>query len=482
MVVCDTPFVHEAMMLGAVSSFPDEIGYEDSPDVPVRCHYNRPEDAKKCAATFQGIADAWAAQIDRIGFPPPEPDEDGRLDVYYDSDTRGGAYTACSSHGDAIDDDGWTGCPAYIVMGWGIPDHSVAEYITHEFNHALQYAIDSREWSLPIWEGVATAATYWTYADVPPSSQEVGDYQTAPWLGLVGDGYFLQREYGLTSWYEYGSAEWVIHLDTTYGTGDGTVGGLALWTNAAQPGGPDGNTVTVLDSYQAITGDWIAALMDFDVQRTRVGTAHTPSWALWAGPQAKLILDPAIDAVSLPTTVAPTIPPYATGVDYVRVTGVPAGATLHIEAQTKDTESSWGILAVQGGASDWATGPTFDWRSTTNDVDITVGVVNLEQDGFATTGDDEDLKAGQSTLAIALSVVEPTGGDDTASDDTAAASDDSATASDDTAAPENDDGSGGESGPGCGCGSSPGRQGWVLPLWIAFIAFRRSSGKDLDRH
>ncbi len=464
MVVCDTPAVHEAMLLGAKAALPDEIAFEDSPDVPVRCHYNRTEDAKKCAAVFQGVRDAWASEIDRIGFPPPQADEDGRLDVYIDANYRSGAYTTCPAYGDEIHGDGFTGCPAYIVLGWSIPEPAIADYLVHEFNHASQYAMDWKEWSLPIWEGVATAATWWTYPDVPPNSKDVGDYQSAAWLGILGDGYFLLGEYGLDSWFEYGSAAWVIHLDTVYGTGDGTVGGLALWADAAQEGGPFGNTVTVLDAYQAITGDWIAALMDFDVQRTRIGTVGNPAWASWAEPKSRLFLEPGVDATSLPTVITPEIAPYATGVTYVLVTGVEAGDTLHVEAQTEDAESSWGILAVQGDASDWATGATFDWVARKTDDGIVVGVVNLEQDEFATTGDRDDLRAGQSTLAIALSVTKKPAGDDTA-----APAEDSIAPGDSSPPPAED----GEAS-GCGCGSGAGPSGWLAPLSFSLALRKRA--------
>jgi hypothetical protein len=463
-VVCDTPFVHEAAILGAVAAFPDAIGFEDSPDLPVRCHYGRPEDAKKCAAVFQGTRDAWATQIDRIGFPAPEPDDDGILDVYIDPDYRAGAYAVCTSgHRDAIADDGFTGCPAHIVLGWSIPEPAIAAFMAHEFNHVSQYAIDWKEWSLPIWEGVATAAAYWTYPDIPPYSTTVGDYQAASWLGIVGDGYFLRQELGLGSWFEYGSVAWVLHLDAAYGTGDGTVGGLALWLNATQPGARGGNTTTVLDSYQAITGDWIQALMDFDIQRVRIATRSNPPWIPWAERPARMPLGAGMDAASLPTIITPAIAPYATGVTYEVVTGVPAGHVLHVEAQTLDAEWSWGILAVQGAESGWDVADTFDWTST-GEEKIVVGVVNLEQDEFATTGDFDDLRAGQSTLSVALSIEPPTGAD---------------TGVDDTAAPAPDSGGSPEGGrtgkKGCGCNSPPPVVGWVVPLVLAGGILRRKN-------
>jgi hypothetical protein len=470
MLVCDTPFVLEAMMLGAGPRTPDEIGFIDSPDVAVRCHYNVEEDEKKCATVFEGVADAWAAQIDRIGFPPPQADDDGRFDVYLDSDYVG-AYTICSSFRDTIGDDGFTGCPAYIVLGKSVSIAGIKDYVAHEFNHALQYAMDSKEWSLPIWEGVATAATMWTYPESVPSSLAVRDYQQAPWLGMLGDGYFLFDDYGLSSYYEYGSVAWVLHLDSAYGSGDGTVGGLALWQHAAQEGSAKGNTTTVLDAYEAVTGDWVAALVDFDIERTRIGTASNPAWATWAGPKTKLMLDPVADYASLPTTHIPEVAPYATGVSYARVTGVPKGGVLHVEARTDDPESSWAVLAVQGDTSGWVTGPLFDWESTGED-DIVVGVVNVEQDAFATTGDAEDLRAGQSTLAIALSATPPTSGGetgdtgDTGGDDTGLAADDTAAPTDTAGDPAED----ADPAPGCGCGST--RAARFLPLLAAFALTR----------
>jgi hypothetical protein len=470
-MLCDTAYQLTMASFGAAADLPPSIGYEDSDELPVRCHWDREEDSAKCATVFAAMVDAWSTQVDGIGFAPPQADDDGLLDIYLYDYPPGGAWTFCSSWGDAIVGDGRTGCPAYIALARSIPEPAIPDYIAHEFNHTLQYAIDWREWSLPIWEGVATMAATWTYPDLQPNSHDVGDYQKTPWLGLSGDGYFLDDEYDLYSWYEYGSALWIASIDATYGAGDGTVGGRDLWFGAAQEG-TGGNFVTVLDSYDAITGGWEAALLQFDTERTRVGTPASPSWASWASEQAVLPIEDATDFGSLPATIEPAVAPFATGVAYIEVSGVPAGEILTIEARSADSEQAWGVLASQDGEDDWTSGSTFSWVSNGTEP-IVVGVVDLEWDDFATTGMAADLLAGQTTLSIALSIGAPadTGIEDTGELD-GGGSDDDGTGDDgeanaDTAGDEQE-----EAG-GCGCGTSGRPSGLAGGLALLGLLWRR---------
>jgi MYXO-CTERM domain-containing protein len=142
--------------------------------------------------------------------------------------------------------------------------------------------------------------------------------------------------------------------------------------------------------------------MDFDVERTRVGTDSSPAWASWSNDKAVLRIADTVAYWELPVEVVPEIAPYATGVAYVRVRNVPEGATLTVEARSDDAEATWGVLVVEGERSDWVLGSSLAWTSMGTG-DLVVGVVDLDQDAFANTGDTADLREGQSTLAIVLS-------------------------------------------------------------------------------
>ena len=82
------------------------------------------------------------------------------------------------------------------------------------------------EASLPVWEGVAEAATVWTLGgergDYDMPAYYLNDFQETPWVGLLGDGYYLWDDFEIYSFYEYGSALWVFQLDHAYGDGNGS--------------------------------------------------------------------------------------------------------------------------------------------------------------------------------------------------------------------------------------------------------------------
>ncbi|MFT5686965.1 MAG: hypothetical protein ACI8RZ_007922, partial [Myxococcota bacterium] len=363
---------------------PPAIDSIDSETHSVRCHWENEADAARCEDILQYVGESWDAQVSRIGFQAPVPDPDGILDVYLYAESSGGAFTACNSFSDDTD-DGLSACAAYIALARSIPDAQMASYIAHEFNHVLQYATDFTEPTYPIWEGVATAAEQWTYPEeLTPTVSYVVDYQDAPWAGISSDGYFLWDVHKLWSYYEYGSALWVLHLDARYGDGEGSAG-VALWEATAQEGNT--NKPDVIDAYDTVTGDWREALLSLSAERIRIGTDDSPAWAAFTGDRATLTIGAEVSADDLPTEVVPVLMPYTTGATYVKVTGISEGMVLTLDAAVPG-DSQWGVVAVGDGLEDWAQGTTLTVEGSG---DVVFGLVNLDHDDFHTTGTWPDL-------------------------------------------------------------------------------------------
>ena len=445
---------------------PPSNGSVDSTDGSIRCHWEQEEDIDRCQDVLQYAEEAWAAQVDGIGFPAPAADEDGVFDLYLYRESSGGAFTSCSEWWDDTD-DGFSACPAYIALANSISDAEMASFVAHEFNHALQYAMDFNEPTLPIWEGVATAAEAWTYpGELYPTVAYIGDYQATPWMGLLGDGYFLWDAYNIWSYYEYGAALWILHLDAVYGDGAGAAG-LALWLNSSQEGLP--NNPDVIDGYDATTGDWKEALLSLSAARVRVGQDDAPSWSSFTGTASKLAFEAQLDASELPATVTPKIMPYSTGSVYVNITDVPDGYEVLLEVEVP-ADSAWGVVFSSGDEEGWAQGTSLAGPGPGT---VAMGVVNLDHDEYATTGAGSMLVASQRDITLSLSLQEAT---DEASGDTGA--DTGAPTTDDTAAPDSPSGQqpldDGESvSGGCGCQGSGGGGGALSMLVMLAVVGRR---------
>ncbi len=209
-------------LAGPVAARPaGEFAWVDGDAEPLRCHWHREQDEALCADVLIWAGEAWAGQVDGVGFIAPLPD-DGRggsdaLDIYLTTSAGGAgiAWVDCDANpiGDCADadpDDGLAAATAYVVIDPRTDAADFRHFVHHEFNHVLQYGIDFAEVSLSLWEGTAVAAEHWTDPGWSTSTSDMADYQATPWASAVlQDGYFLDDEYGLWTWYEYGAVAWI---------------------------------------------------------------------------------------------------------------------------------------------------------------------------------------------------------------------------------------------------------------------------------
>ncbi len=280
---------------------PEAAGFVDDATEPIRCHYLDGQ-AALCDVVLPALDAAWAAQVDRIGFATPLPDAglggSDNLDVYLTHDETGGAggaYVICDGEEtapcvDAAADDGKQSTPTYIVIDPDTPVDELPRFAQHEFNHVLQYATAFEEPFLDVWEGTAVAAESWTNPDYPLDPGPIADYQATPWASaLLQDGYWLDEEFGLWSYYEYGATVWVRWMDARHGDGAGSLG-PALWAAMANDPGP--NEPDLLDAWDTLGGDWRDELPDFVRMRATLGTDAAPDWAAGLDESAQVPWEP----------------------------------------------------------------------------------------------------------------------------------------------------------------------------------------------
>lgn len=433
---------------------PDAVGYVDSATLPIRCHYADESDADLCNVLLGYAEESWEAQVNRIGFRAPLPDDDDLLDLYLSDDgTDGGAYTY-GPYEDEDTSDGAMGCHAYMVVDPGIPLDEMKLYVSHEFNHVLQFATDFAEPRLVMWEATAESAMFWTYPDEQLVTYEAKDFQKTPWMGLLGDGYVLWDDYDLWSYYEYGAALWTLYLDATFGDGAGAAG-AAWWEAGVQEGWA--NEPDMLDATDAITGDWKAALMEFSVLRARIGTDLAPEWADHLPASTGVDVDMSAAADELPVELVPTVGPYPTGVVYASVEGLAAGEVVKATLVAEKAELTWGMVVIEDGADASASGTEITWTAAGGTV--TIGAVNFGSESFDA---DQTIRPASMVLRI-----ERVGEPDTAGE----------TGGDDSATPDSDpivDEVTGAYGGGCSTGGAGGLGAALLGL--ALVSRRRSRG------
>ncbi|MEQ1506249.1 MAG: hypothetical protein ABMB14_28720, partial [Myxococcota bacterium] len=242
---------------------------------------------------------AWDVQVDQLGFRPPVlPDAaDGpSFDVYLVDYQPFAAFVTADGYAtDPVAGDGYNAASSFMVVDRELPDVAVPAFLSHEFNHACQYATDWSESTLPLWEATATAAQDWTLDDDGHWAYDVPSFQEVPWAPvLTGDSYTIWPQSGLGYTYEYGAALWVQFLDRSSAV-PGTAG-AALWEAAANDG-PDPEP-DVVDAFAEVAGGTLGEALnafavvrfltgdDWDARGLAAAAGWTAAYAVPAAPLA----------------------------------------------------------------------------------------------------------------------------------------------------------------------------------------------------
>ncbi len=390
---------------------PAAVGYLDSADGRMRCHYQRAEDLPLCEEALGWLAEAWTAQVTLLGFREPPPDRgiggNDALDLYFTRDAggAGSAWVDCVDGDpgcvDADPDNPVSDAASFIVVDPRTHALDLPHFIHHEFNHTLQYGTDYAEPFLSLWEGTAVFAERATDPSWPTLSGDFADYQATPWLSaILQDGYYLWDHYEIWSNYEYGAVGWVWWMDERWGAGDGLLV-AQIWEAVSAPTAsaePD-----VLDAWEAVSGGWRSDMVAFAADRSTWGTAMGPEWQQFAGAAAYAAREASVtgdDAV----TLEPAHPPYPLGTSYFDLTVV-AGERfdLHLVPATGDADA-WALVAQLNGSVEEL---SLQQRwSAAGDGVMTLGAVYLGPSGL-----DADDPLSPSSFTLSITPVRHTGTD-----------------------------------------------------------------------
>jgi hypothetical protein len=244
------------------------------PGHALRIHAGDGVDDARALAVLETFDAVWVQQVETAGFPPPLTDGvgggDERLDVYVVPLSPGLAGVTIAT-GDEDANDGRRASPAFIEMDPTLPDDLLAVFAAHEFQHALQFALDTEE---PVMWFESTAV-FWevrTDPDVTEWTLPVPDCQGSPQVPIFVDGptaEALSERPALR--YEYGAVLFALYLDEVHGDGAGTLL-REIWQGTPQS--DDVNEPDFIDALAAVPsvaldpGELVA---DFATWRTLVG-------------------------------------------------------------------------------------------------------------------------------------------------------------------------------------------------------------------
>lgn len=251
--------------------------HSDSATLPLRVHLGVAVDPARAAAALATLEEAWAMQVTGAGFDPPLGDAtdgvsdggDARFDAYLVPLPPGtGALTVALE--DAAADDGKRASPAFLKIDPTLPDELFEVYLHHEFQHALQFALDTRE-GLMVAESTAVFWEVRARPEVDEWQLALADFQGHPQAPLFTDGdAFAPWAEALAPRIEYGAVLFALYLEETHGSGDGAL--LAqLWRGSVQGDEVADNEPDWLDALAAQGVAIDTALPDFAGWRALVG-------------------------------------------------------------------------------------------------------------------------------------------------------------------------------------------------------------------
>ncbi|MFC1611187.1 hypothetical protein ACFL6C_09520 [Myxococcota bacterium] len=340
-----------------------------SESYPLRVHYEGPTHESAARAALDAAEQAWAFQVDELGFLPP-PEDSGHKDSNDFDVVLGNNPWGASASILAPATDRELGYSSQILVDpTAIPDWAFPLVISHEFHHAIQLGI--RPMNDGVMEGGALLISQLHTGQAWVLSYYLGinAFQANPersldWQADVGD------------FFPYGTSLFFLFLEQQYGEPATAALYKSMWDLLSAPEAPD-------------YFDALAQLIDFDAAFTTFST-----WRYFVGPQddgqhiqdladweanadgrlESVALVEDLAASDLPTRiVSDGSGPMPYGATYVRVdlTGLSEAETLHVRF-TGDPNLRWSVGSILT-ASDQ---PTEEVEITATD-----GLASLEVPG-----------------------------------------------------------------------------------------------------
>ncbi len=321
----------------------DIAGTVESANHPLVVHYGTGVDVSRARQALGIFDDAWDQQVTAAGFPAPLPDGneggDERFDVYLVPLVPGtGGFTVAEADADRT--DGKHASPAFTEIDPSLPDDLLEVYSHHEFQHALQFAIDTLE---PVMWYESTAV-FWevrTRPDVDDWQLALPDFQGQPQLPLFADSASIVLvATAPAARYEYGAVLWPLYLDEVLGDGQGTLL-RTIWEGTPEPDTVGNDEPDFIDATLAAGVDLPAAVADFAGWRALVGPlSRGDDGPLEAIPGDSRLVAKALNAATLDGTVVTTgeaDSPLALGCALREVTAPPDVDFMPVEIQVDAT-------------------------------------------------------------------------------------------------------------------------------------------------
>ncbi|MFH2007101.1 MAG: DUF6055 domain-containing protein [bacterium] len=217
---------------------------------PIRVSYGQTSLQGYAEAILDAAEISWDIQVDEYGFFPPPIEPGTEPYRFYVGETSPGVAGYTSPY-DPNPDTPWADCYTYIFISPDLGIGRVASTVAHEFNHALQAAMDCAEVTT-YWENTATYIQAATFPELRYDSYwTMYSFQAVPWWSLdrfdPGQGY------------QYGGALLNYFLADAYAPGEGPVLIRDIWAASMQPAPTDNgmfvNSLTYFDGIETALAD-----------------------------------------------------------------------------------------------------------------------------------------------------------------------------------------------------------------------------------
>lgn len=242
---------------------------------PVRVHYGTDTSEERAQLVRAALEEAWDLQVLGAGFDPPLPDGarggDDRFDAYVVSLSPGvGARTFAEE--DASDTDGKHASPAFLEISPVLDDEALVVFTHHEFQHALQFALD-RDETIGFLESTAVFFEARARPEIDLWHDAVPAFQALPFVPPWSHSALIDDAFSVADpRFEYGAALLALYIDEVHGDGQGSVFATLL-RGAEQADAVEDNEPDWLDALVDDVGvDPADVVADFATWRALVGT------------------------------------------------------------------------------------------------------------------------------------------------------------------------------------------------------------------